>query len=101
MQADKDAWQEKYDSLEKRRDEITGRMDYLEGLLDFHNEKYEPYHKVNAEYKKYEKPISDAVVNLAKVEVLNHNKRDLERMLDNERHSPTRTITRKSNEPSL
>ena len=171
MQTDKDAWQEQYDSLEKRRDEISGRMNYLEGLLDFHNEKYEPYHRVNAEYWKLrkaeekngkplgffrksqaeeyrklhqpelntykvyrdalknmirepdkkitpkawqkeldsliaayhisEKSISDAVVNLAKVEVLNHNKKDLERMLDNERHSPTRTIVRKRNEPSL
>ncbi|WP_287885249.1 MobA/MobL family protein [Eubacterium sp.] len=171
MQADKEAWQEQYDNLETRRNNMTERMSYLEGLLDFHNEKYEPYHKINSEYwklkkveekngkplgffkksqaeeyrkqhqselntykvyrdvlknmieepdkkitpkgwqkeldsltqeyQKTEKPLADAVINLAKVEVLNHNKRDLERMLNNERHIPARTITRKRNEPSL
>ena len=47
---------------------------------------------------KYEdklKSYSIAVVDLAKMEVLNHNRRDLNRMLENERHQKTRNITRK------
>ena len=46
-------------------------------------------------YAKTQRPYSDAVVDLAKMEVLNHNKRDLERMLENESHQRTRSITRK------
>ena len=38
------------------------------------------------------------VVDLAKMEVLNYNKRDLERMLENERHQPSRSVTKKSKE---
>lgn len=51
-------------------------------------------------YAKTQRPYSDAVFDLAKMEVLNHNKRDLERMLENESHQRTRSITRKF-EPSL
>ena len=51
-------------------------------------------------YAKTQRPYSDAVVDLAKMEVLNHNKRDLERMLENESHQRTRSITRKF-EPTL
>jgi hypothetical protein len=46
-------------------------------------------------YAKTQRPYSDAVVDLAKMEVLNHNKRDLERMLENESHK--RTISRDKN----
>ena len=46
-------------------------------------------------YQKTERPLSDAIVDLAKMEVLNHNKRDLERMLQNEIHK--RTIVRDRN----
>ena len=51
--------------------------------------------------QKTEKAISNAVVDLAKMEVLSYNKRDLERMLENERHQPSRSITKKRNDPSL
>ena len=43
----------------------------------------------------------DAVVDLAKMEVLHHNKRDLERMLENESHQRNRDIRRKKNDPIL
>ena len=45
-------------------------------------------------YQKTEKPLSDATLDLAKMEVLNHNKRDLERMLQNERSERNRTHIR-------
>ena len=41
-------------------------------------------------YQKTERPLSDATLDLAKMEVLNHNKRDLERMLENESHQRNR-----------
>ncbi len=46
-------------------------------------------------YQKTERPLSDAALDLAKMEVLNHNKRDLERMLENESHK--RTVNRDRN----
>ena len=46
-------------------------------------------------YQKTERPLSDATLDLAKMEVLNHNKRDLERMLENESHK--RTVSRDRN----
>ena len=45
-------------------------------------------------YRKTERPLSDAIVDLAKMEVLNHNKHDLERMLQNERSERNRTHIR-------
>ena len=51
--------------------------------------------------QKTEKAISNAVVDLAKMEVLSYNKRDLERMLENERHQPSKSITKKRNDQSL
>ena len=45
-------------------------------------------------YQKTERPLSDATLDLAKMEVLNHNKRDLERMLQNERSERNRTHIR-------
>ena len=38
------------------------------------------------QYREFQKPYSDTVINLARIEVLNHNRRDLERMLENERN---------------
>ena len=51
--------------------------------------------------QKTDKAISNAVADLAKMEVLSYNKRDLKRMLENERHQPARSITKKRNDPSL
>ena len=80
------ALQSKYDGMEKDRTDMNDRMEYLEKLLDYH-EKYEPYQKT-------ENPFSNAIVDLAKMEVLNHNKRDLERMLQNERSQREHEINR-------
>ena len=49
---------------------------------------------LNERYQKTERPLSDATLELAKMEVLNHNKRDLERMLQNERSERSRTHIR-------
>ena len=43
------------------------------------------------------KPYSEAVVNLAKCDVLQHNRRDLERMLENESHQRNRDLSRNRN----
>lgn len=48
-------------------------------------------------YQKTERPLSEATLNLAKMEVLSHNKKDLERMLQNERSERNRTINRNRN----
>ena len=50
---------------------------------------------LQTKYEDKQKSYSAAVVDLAKMEVLNHNRRDLNRMLENERHQKTRNITRK------
>ena len=46
-------------------------------------------------YQKTERPLSDATLDLAKMEVLNHNRRDLDRMLENESHK--RMVSRDRN----
>ena len=45
-------------------------------------------------YQKTERPLSEATLNLAKMEVLGHNKRDLERMLQNDRSQREHSINR-------
>ena len=45
-------------------------------------------------YQKTERSLSEATLNLAKMEVLSHNKRDLERMLQNERGQKEHDINR-------
>ena len=57
--------------------------------------------RLDEKSQKTEKAISNAVVDLAKMEVLSYNKRDLERMLENERHQPSKSITKKRNDQSL
>lgn len=41
-------------------------------------------------YKEKQKAYSAAVIDLAKMEVLNHNRKDLDRMLENESHQRNR-----------
>ena len=41
-------------------------------------------------YAQNRRSCSDAVLDHARMEVLNHNRRDLERMLENERHLSTK-----------
>ena len=45
-------------------------------------------------YEKCKEPYAEVVTNLASVEVLQHNKHDLERMLENESHKKMRTVHR-------
>ena len=59
------------------------------------------YDRLDEKSQKTEKAVSNALVDLAKMEVLIYNKRDLERMLENERHQPSRSITKKRNDPSI
>ena len=171
MQAERKTVQADYDGISKNRTDMMERMEYLEKLLDFHDETYEPYHKINMEYwklkkaeekngkplgffkksqaeeykrqhqaqlnsfkmyksamkdmikepdkkitpiawrkeleglkEKYrqtERPLSDAIVNLAKMEVLSYNKRDLERMLENERNERNKNLNRSRTDHSL
>ena len=65
MQAERKATQAEYDKLGKSRGDMIARMDYLEKLLGFH-EQYEPYQKVNAEYRKLKKPKRKKVSTLSK-----------------------------------
>ena len=51
-------------------------------------------------YRQTEKPMSDAIINLAKMEVLSYNKRYLEQMLQNERNERTKNLSR-NNDRSL
>ena len=46
--------------------------------------------KLEPNFKATQKPYSQVVWKLAAIEVLNHNRKDLERMLENERHSNER-----------
>ncbi len=46
-------------------------------------------------YEKGKEPYAEVVTDLASVEVLQHNKRDLERMLENESHK--RTVSKDRN----
>lgn len=55
------------------------------------------YEALEKQYRQTEKPLSDAIVNLAKMEVLNYNKTDLDRMLENERNARERNQHRTKN----
>ena len=66
--------------------------DVLKGMIKEPDKKIDPksWRKeldiLEKKYQKTQKPFSDAVIDLAKIEVLNHNRTDLERMLENESH---------------
>ena len=49
---------------------------------------------LSEKYHKTEGPLSDAIADLAKIEVLNYNKKDLERMLQNEHSRREREVNR-------
>ena len=53
------------------------------------------------EYDETKKPYAQLVWRLASIEVLSHNRRDLERMLENESHQQNRDISRSRNNQSL
>ena len=50
--------------------------------------------KIEPEFKATQKPYSQVVWKLAAIEVLNYNRKDLERMLENERHQNERQASR-------
>ena len=50
--------------------------------------------KLEPEFKATQKPYSQVVWKLAAIEVLNHNRKDLERMMENERNQQVRQINR-------
>ena len=50
---------------------------------------------LKADYQKNRIRCSDITLHLAKIEVLSYNKRDLERMLENESHQRKRKLGRK------
>ena len=52
------------------------------------------FEKIEPEFKATQKPYSQVVWKLAAIEVLNHNRKDLERMLENERNQQVRQINR-------
>jgi len=57
--------------------------------------------ELKEKYRQTEKPMSDAIVNLAKMEVLSYNKRYLEQMLQNERNERTKNLNRSRTDHSL
>ena len=50
--------------------------------------------KLEPEFKATQKPYSQVVWKLAAIEVLNHNRKDLERLMENERNQQVRQINR-------
>jgi len=72
--------------------------DVLKSMIKGPDKKIDPkawrkeYDALAAKYNETHKPYSAAVVDLAKIEVLNHNRSDLERMLENESHKREQVI---------
>ena len=52
------------------------------------------FEKLEPEFNATQKTYSQVVWKLAAIEVLNHNRKDLERMLENERNQQVRQINR-------
>jgi len=52
-------------------------------------------------YQQTERPLSDAIINLAKMEVLSYNKRYLEQTLQNERNEKNKNLNRSRTDHSL
>ena len=52
-------------------------------------------------YRQTERPLSDAIINLAKMEVLSYNKRYLEQMLQNERNERNKNLNKNRTDHSL
>ena len=74
--------------------------DELKGMIKEPDKKIAPaswkkeLEKLKPEYDKTQKPYSQLVWKLAAIEVLNYNRKDLERMLESERHQQVRQISR-------
>ena len=74
--------------------------DELKGMIKEPDKKITPtswkkeLEKLKPEYEKTQKPYSQLVWRLAAIEVLNYNRKDLERMLENEKHQQERQANR-------
>ena len=81
--------------------------DILRGMIKEDDKKITPkawqkeLDTLTKEYDETKKPYAQLVWRLASIEVLSHNRRDLERMLENESHQRNRDITRSRNNQSL
>ena len=111
MKAERKTVEADYEQLGKDKTDISDRMSYLKGLLAMYD-KYEPYQKITPKawrkkldelgekYRTVNRSHSDMIIDLARMEVLKHNKGDLERILENESHKRSREQVRDIN-PSL
>ena len=81
--------------------------DILRGMIEEDDKKIKPkawqkeLDTLTKEYDETKKPYAQWVWRLASIEVLSHNRRDLERMLENESRQRSRDITRSRNNQSL
>ena len=72
--------------------------DVLKGMIKEPDKRIDPkswrkeYDALVEKYNQTQKPYSAAVIDLAKIEVLNHNRSDLDRMLENESHKREQVI---------
>lgn len=81
--------------------------DILRGMIEEDDKKIKPkawqkeLDTLTKEYDETNKPYAQLVWRLASIEVLSHNRRDLQRMLENESHQQNRDISRSRNNQSL
>ena len=81
--------------------------DILRGMIEEDDKKINPrawqkeLDTLTKEYDETKKPYAQLVWRLASIEVLSHNRRDLQRMLENESHQQNRDISRSRNNQSL
>ena len=81
--------------------------DILRGMIEEDDKKIKPkawqkeLDTLTKEYDETKKPYAQLVWRLASIEVLSHNRRDLERMLENENRQRNRVISRSKNNQSL
>ena len=81
--------------------------DILRGMIEEDDKKINPrawqkeLDTLTKEYDETKKPYAQLVWRLASIEVLSHNRRDLQRMLENESHQQNRDISRSKNNQSL
>ena len=81
--------------------------DILRGMIEEDDKKIKPkawqkeLDTLTKEYDETNKPYAQLVWRLASIEVLSHNRRDFQRMLENESHQQNRDISRSRNNQSL
>ena len=75
------------------RDELKGMIKEPDKRITPTSWKKE-FGKLEPDFKATQKPYSQVVWKLAAIEVLNHNRKDLGRMMENERNQQVRQINR-------